>query len=95
MPLAMRVEFLHSITDQVDRMVRTIDSALDVGRLEAGISLDLNMQEVDIADRLRHVSRASDPGFARDRIHLHIGPGCHTLHGDQDKLDGRGYRRQE
>ena len=86
-PLVMRTEFMHTITRQVDRMLRIIDETLDLGRLENGCELCLNRERIDLAERLINVASFYDAASPRHRVTARLLNGSHSVLADRDKMD--------
>ena len=86
-PLAMRTEFMQTISRQVDRMLRIIDETLDLASLETGGDIHLTLQEIDLGERLINVANFYDAASPRHQVTTQLARGSHAIFADRDKLD--------
>ncbi len=73
-----RRRFLDQVSEQVERLSKLSVDLLDLSRLDAG-SLELRMEEVDLAELTRSVSSEFEPALAQHDGHLELRLATRTI----------------
>ena len=85
--LEMRVDFLHTITQQAERALRLMDEALELASLESGRTIPLNIQDVDLGSLLVDLCRVFDATSSQHQVLLEQDGGAYRVWGDSEKLE--------
>jgi signal transduction histidine kinase len=80
-------EMLESARDDADRLLRILDSLLDLARLEAGASA-LDRQPVPVGELLGGIASEARvfTGASGQRLVVEVGPGLGSIHVDSNRL---------
>lgn len=86
LPVASRARFLGIIRNEAERLTRLINNLLDVARLEAGHSIEINCNEFDFAPLARLALESQRAYSSRHTLALDLPPILPTLSADADKV---------
>lgn len=84
---AARREFLGIIDQETDRLRRLIDDLLSMSRVEAGRSLDMHLQWINIIPVLQQVVAVQQAGTHQHQIELQVPDEMPQVYADSDKLE--------
>ena len=85
---ATKREFYEIINQSCDRLKRLIDDLLNISRIEAGRSLDLRLQDVELGEVVDRIVQAQQSYTDRHQLVVAIDPGVpQRIHVDQDKFE--------
>jgi signal transduction histidine kinase len=84
-PLQMRAELMRTVSSQADQMLRTLDMALTLARLDSGLPVVLNSRDVDVTACLNAVAKLyTGP---KHNIRVIEAPDARIMHADAERLN--------
>ena len=86
LPTASRARFLGLIRNESERLTRLINNLLDVARLEAGRTIEINRDEFDFAPLARLALESQRAYSSRHNLVADLPPHLPTLSADADKV---------
>ena len=86
LPVASRARFLGLIHTEAERLTRLINNLLDVARLEAGRTIEINRDEFDFAPLARLALESQRAYSSRHTLVADLPPMLPTLSADADKV---------
>ena len=86
LPVASRARFLGLIRNESERLTRLINNLLDVARLEAGRTIEINRDEFDFAPLVKLALESQRAYSSRHDLVADLPPILPTLSADADKV---------
>lgn len=86
LPATSRTRFLGLIRNEAERLTRLINNLLDVARLEAGRTIEINRDEFDFAPLLKLALESQRAYSSRHTLVADLPPILPTLSADADKV---------
>ena len=86
LPVASRARFLGLIRNESERLTRLINNLLDVARLEAGRTIEINRDEFDFAPLVKLALESQRAYSSRHTLVADLPPILPTLSADADKV---------